>query len=154
MLGFAAAVLALSMPGAPTSESAGQPLIIREITGVWVRCYDPALNMGAHELDGEYLMLQPDGRYFRQSDSAIDNPVSSRLAEFGRFTLTPSRIVLSPEGLLGWDGQPKAGAHPRPRTLSYRASARVVLFNDLHRALALPVICPSETLNWCFAKVF
>jgi hypothetical protein len=154
LLGLATLVLALSMPATPTAEGTGQPVGIREVTGVWMLCYDPALNMGAHELDKAYLMLQPDGRYFEQSDAAIDNPVSSRLGEFGRFKRTPSGIEVSPEGLLGWDGRLEPGTHLRPRPLVYRAKARVVLFNDLHRPLVLPVLCPGESLNWCYAKVF
>ena len=154
VLGLAALALALSNPAVATGGSTGQPVTMLEMAGVWMLCYDPALNMGAHELDEAYLMLEPDGRYFRQSNSDIVNPVSSRMAEFGTFKLTSSGIEVSPEGLLGWDGRAEPGTHFRPHTLTYRARARVVLFNDLHRPLELPALCPGEGLNWCYAKVF
>jgi hypothetical protein len=151
---LATVILALSLSGGPSAAESRQDPTVLELAGVWMLCYDPALNMGAHELDQEYLVLQPDGSYVSQSKAAIDNPVSSRLAVFGTYKITESGLMLTPKGLVGWDGRPEPGAHLVPRPLRYRREAHVVLFSDLNHSLTLPVLCSGEGLNWCYAKVF
>lgn len=138
-------LLPLSLAASPTSASG-----LREVgrfEGIWKKCYEPGLE-GVSEIDGGYLALMPDSRYYEVSASccAGSGDPEPPYGSLGSYRTEGEVVTLAAQRVDG-------SAHEIP--LTFRPSAKAVYF-DAPRAAPVEVeaLTVEGSLNYAWCRVY
>ena len=135
-----------AQPATPETKELDPELLV----GVWRMCFEPGLP-GVDEPDRGYLVLLPDDRYIKMTDT-VESP---RITETGIYEITPEGVVLRGAIRQAPDGSTAGGPIFKPRPLRFEPSRTVVLgATDEAPVVEAPVLMPGKTANYAYARVF
>lgn len=154
---FIAANLVLSYNLIAQEIKKSENLFPSAIVGIWKECYHPELKE-AYEIDGGYLILNPDGSYIRMNNNYVWEGIGLQSVQSGTYKIDGRSVIFHKEKsfrLKDSDAETftEEGGGSKYK-LIFESNVKIVFFDAIEKPVIRTVLHGKGSLNYGYAKIY